>query len=969
MDHVTIRVPNKMDRLNRLLSETQTNGELYTHVLLGGMRGKVNIGATKAAEFWDLYCECVRNKSPSLYLAEKPLNELPIVVDIDLETRYVPERKSNMRLYDMNHVRKIVGAYQSIVRNDILCNLKPGSLTCVLLEKEPRLTEINGISYIKNGFHLHFPKCFVDVAVQKAYVIPMVTKRLEGMFDHLYTLDDGTCGSDDDTSDEDNRKCCKTAAGSSNKDHYKFVDAASITVHWLMYGSRKHEGSPYIATKCFDDKCNEMGFEEAFGDYILPRLKGQDVADTCSGRVMSMLPRILSTRLHGRTCYYFTSRPSVDTPAASDDLTKIKLKRPVFVQKTINETLKEIGDLLPLIDRKRADDRSDWLSIGFCLHNITEGDDEGLSLWLEFSERSDKYNEAECICIWNSMVENSYTIKTIQYFAKVDSPEEYNILCKKKSDDLLNRTVEGGHNDLAKMMFNEYSNEFVYSTYNSQWYMFKDHVWSVFKSCYDLRERISNNNGAIICQINDHIVESQKKLKRMGVDPSAKKRRGNRDDEENEEDEEDEKEIERLRNKISALTKLIKQCKNAAFKNCVMKECEEVFRNDYFSRKLNDNPYLVAFKNGVYDFKNDCFRDGKPEDYLSVRLPIEYKDYRSLDNPEVLEVAEFFRKILPDDDVRQYFLEQACQLFIGGNHDKVFCVWTGSGDNGKSVTQSLFEKMLGELAVKISTKLITGEKSKMGQAMPELARTGNGVRWVVMDEPSQNEQITTGLLKAITGNDSYYARDLYEGGKGMREIVPMYKLHMLCNTLPAIRNPDEACWERVRVIPFESKFVDEDKCPPTYEEQLKQKIFLKDPHLKDRIGHLLQPFAWYLIYHLRILNKKTRKIPDKVRIATNMYREENNSDPIREFVDDNLDKNDNCEISVDDIVSKYREWWRVNYPGEKLTILKKAIVNSFGKVLGDVEEIATRGGIKRKVFRGYAWQGGETNNNNNPMLM
>lgn len=943
-----------MDRLNSLLSETQTNGDLYTHVLLGGMHGKVNIGSRNAREFWDLYIRCVTDKCNSLYLAEKPLTELPILADIDLETRYVSSRKANMKLYTMAHVKKIISTYQTIISKKILQEepLPEGTMTCVLLEKAPRITEINGISYIKNGFHLHFPKCFVDVAVQKAYVIPMVTEELCGMFDHLYTLDDGTC----DLSGDDDKKNTRCADRKKFEDHYKFVDGASTTVHWLMYGSRKQEGLPYVATKCFNDKCVEISFDAAFGNYVLPKLRGQVEPDTCNERVIELLPRILSTRLHGRTMYYFKSRPSVDTPAASSDLTRIKQKRPVFVQKNITETLNEISELITLISDKRAEDRSDWLSIGFCLHNITEGDDDGLSLWLEFSERSDKYNEAECICMWNSMIENSYTIKTIQYFAKLDSPDKYNELCKRKCDNLLNKTVEGGHNDLAKMLFNEYGNEFVYSTLNSQWYMFKDHIWVMSRSCFDLRERISNNNGAIICQINDHIAESYRELRRLGVsDPSGRRRRPDDDDDENEDD------IQRLKGKIAVLSKLVKQCKNSTFKNSVMRECEEVFRNDSFSRKLNDNPYLVAFKNGVYDFKNDSFRDGKPEDYLSVQLPIEYKDYHSLDNSEVLEVAEFFRKILPDDAVRQYFLEQACQLFIGGNHDKVFCVWTGSGDNGKSVTQSLFEKMLGELAVKISTKLITGEKSKMGQAMPELARTGNGVRWVVMDEPSQNEQITTGLLKAITGNDSYYARDLYEGGKGMKEIVPMYKLHMLCNTLPAIRNPDEACWERVRVIPFESKFVDEEKCPPTYEEQMKQKTFIKDPHIKDRISHLVQPLAWYLIYHLRILNKKTRQIPDKVRVATNMYREENNSDPIREFIDDNLEKSENSELSVDDICSRYREWWRINYPGEKLTAVKKAIIISFSKIIGDVEEVVARGGMKRRVFRGYVWQQSDVN--------
>ena len=98
--------------------------------------------------------------------------------------------------------------------------------------------------------------------------------------------------------------------------------------------------------------------------------------------------------------------------------------------------------------------------------------------------------------------------------------------------------------------------------------------------------------------------------------------------------------------------------------------------------------------------------------------------------------------------------------------------------------------MLGPLADKISHHR---EKVKLGQATPKLARTGNGVRWVVGVEPNQDEQITTCLLKSITVKyDSYWARDLYQGGKDAKEITPLYKIHMLSNKLSSIKNPDDA---------------------------------------------------------------------------------------------------------------------------------------------------------------------------------
>jgi hypothetical protein len=125
-------------------------------------------------------------------------------------------------------------------------------------------------------------------------------------------------------------------------------------------------------------------------------------------------------------------------------------------------------------------------------------------------------------------------------------------------------------------------------------------------------------------------------------------------------------------------------------------------------------------------------------------------------------------------------MDQSSDIFVGGNHQKVVIFWTGEGDNGKSVTQSIFEKMLGPLAIKFSTTLITGKKTNTGAANPELARAGGGVRWAVLEEPDGDEQINIGMLKSLSGNDSYWARDLFEKGKATREMTPMFKLIFIC---------------------------------------------------------------------------------------------------------------------------------------------------------------------------------------------
>jgi phage/plasmid-associated DNA primase len=128
---------------------------------------------------------------------------------------------------------------------------------------------------------------------------------------------------------------------------------------------------------------------------------------------------------------------------------------------------------------------------------------------------------------------------------------------------------------------------------------------------------------------------------------------------------------------------------------------------------------LMGFSNGVYDLKLNHFRPGIQDDCISKTIPIEYKEYNAADN-EIEDVKEFLQKIFPDKSVRTYFLDTYSDIFVGGNSQKKVYMWTGDGDNGKSIAQNFFELMLGRLAIKFNTQYFTGKKTQTGSANPEL---------------------------------------------------------------------------------------------------------------------------------------------------------------------------------------------------------------------------------------------------------
>ena len=236
----------------------------------------------------------------------------------------------------------------------------------------------------------------------------------------------------------------------------------------------------------------------------------------------------------------------------------------------------------------------------------------------------------------------------------------------------------------------------------------------------------------------------------------------------------------------------------------------------------------------------------------------------------------FLKRFFQIQVLGEYFVNTSSEVFVGGNHSKHVMVWSGDGDNGKSITQSIFEKMLGQYSIKLPTTFLIGKRTQSSAASPELIRAGNGVRWVVLQEPDQGDSINIGLLKEMTGNDTFYARGLYQEGN---EMTPMFKLALICNEPPKVPYDDKAVWNRIRIIPFESKFCDENECPNSLEEQLKEKRFVKDPHFNEQIPEMTEAFAWYLLNH----RKKGMKIiePEKVKLATAAYRKKN--DVFRQF--------------------------------------------------------------------------------------
>ena len=885
----------KMDpSVEQILRDNYVDGVFHTHVSMVQPKGKFQFNRQNLEDFWDEYCKRIKqDKEAILGVAEKPQHYLPILVDVDLKVKDDGEIEFGEHIYTEDQVRQVIEVYQSILRK-IVDNCADSNLLCVLLEKPMYYISAGEVNYAKNGFHLHFPNIFLSKVDQEVHLIPRVQEMVSEMeiFANLGFDDSGSV-----------------------------IDKACCTVPWLMYGSRKSEDmDPYVVTKVFTSDGTEISLEDAFKNYNIYDLKEKPI--NIRGKVEYYLPRILSIIPYGRSTHDVIEGIISPLKEKLQDNTRSRDRKTQYLKVSTEEALKVSARLLPMLAYFRSEERNEWLKIGWILYNIGDGSSQALEQWLQFSSRcEEKYDESVCIYEWEKMVSHDLTLGTLRHFASIDNPSQYKEYKKEQSEQYVKDSLNGSHNDIAKVLKVEYGNEFVCASIaGNAWYQFRDHKWEEIEEGIFLREKISDEIVHKYAEIG-----SQLMLKLSSVT--------------------DKGEAAAYTARITQAQKLIANLKSSPFKNNIMKEAKEVFYDRRFRQKLDQNPYIIGFMNGVYDLKQNEFRSGGPEDFISKTVPIDFKEYNESDE-EVQNVIEFLLKVFPDESIRRYFLDTYSDIFVGGNSQKKVYMWTGEGDNGKSITQKFFEMMLGELAIKFNTQYFTGKKVASGSANPELSRAAPPVRHATMEEPDADETLNIGELKKLSGGDSYWARDLFEKGKSTREVFPMFMLTFICNKLPKLKYSDRATWNRLRVIPFESTFVEPGQpCPVTLEEQIKNKKFPMDKEFGKKIPGMVSAFAWYLLEWRKKVN--VRFEPEKVREATAVYRRQN--DIYRQFIEECIIEDD-CVITITEIYAQFKEWFKEGFPNMSLPI-KNEVKDYFDKLWGEAESGGRWSGFRIKTLQ------------------
>ena len=632
------------------------------------------------------------------------------------------------------------------------------------------------------------------------------------------------------------------------------VDKAVIERNgWLLYGSCK-DNKPetlYKLTKIYDYNLNKMDLEEVDW-YSLPNVlsirkfkEAEDNNPFVDGMTMEKITTLhqeLLGKKHGHKPF-----------ALSTEVEKAKL-------------------LVDILSINRSKSYNSWIEVGFCLHNI---DDSLLDTWIDFSRKAnDKFKDGECELLWNKFKYEGLGIGSLHRWAREDNPNAYGDYLLNELDGLLKKSLNNTSYAVANVFYESYKYLFVCTSIkNKKWYEFRTHRWEPM-----------DEGNTIINLLNTELSDAYTK---MGIAYGQKALYG--DNNENKQSL-----LEKSKLAYGIATRLHKM----SFKREIVSELLHLYYDGRFAEKLDENKYLMGFNNGVYDLKRGMFRNGRPEDYISFSTNCDYIPYSS-SNQKIQEVEAFFESIQPNPEMREYLLRKLSSFLEGVQRDQKFEIWTGTGANGKGRILKLVIDAFGDYACTIPVSLLTRPRGDADSASPALAKT-KGKRCCAFQEPENDDKIYIGHMKNLTGGDKLQARSLYADPV---EFYPQFKTILACNKLPDVPYADPAVWRRIRVVPFESKFVDN----PNPDNPNERK---KINNIDDLIDGWKSEFMSIIIEKYKLYIVEGVVEPPQVLVQTNHYQ--NATDVYLEFIKETIvaTSNDNDWVTFEELWEDFKKWFK-----------------------------------------------------------
>lgn len=546
---------------------------------------------------------------------------------------------------------------------------------------------------------------------------------------------------------------------------------------------------------------------------------------------------------------------------------------------------------------------SKWIRVGWALRNFN---DRMLVAWLAFSAKSPTfdYSTISDLCdMWLTFkvnAGNGFTERSIMYWAKQDARKEFDEVHMNSVSYAIDRMfdkikIEVGEDkksstngrcgdfDIAQILHYLYKDQYVCVSIKANiWYQFVKNRWVEIDSGTTLRKAISIELRDLFQEKAQQLFESA-----THVEPENDKHK-------------------MMQIKAQKILDICSSLARTNDKKNIMTEAKELFWDPLFLNKMDNNPYLLCFNNGVFDFENKEFREGKPEDYLTKTTNLDYNQVDPVkDAVVVAEIEDFMHKLFPVADLNRYMWDHLASTLIGTSSvNQTFNMYIGDGQNGKSVLTDLMGRVLGTYKVAVPVSLLTQPRGRIGGLAPEVVAM-KGTRYAVMQESNKGEKIYEAQMKElVSGVEPIKARSPYM--LEPVEFVPQFKLVLCSNEFMEIKSRDHGTWRRIRVVDFMSLFTEN----PVEGDIDKPYQYLLDRELVKKFPAWQEVFASMLVQRAVETGGLVKDCP-MVMASSNSYREK--QDYIAEFLRDRIAIDAGGHVRKTQLAEEFKVWYQQNY--------------------------------------------------------
>jgi P4 family phage/plasmid primase-like protien len=292
--------------------------------------------------------------------------------------------------------------------------------------------------------------------------------------------------------------------------------------------------------------------------------------------------------------------------------------------------------------------------------------------------------------------------------------------------------------------------------------------------------------------------------------------------------------------------------------------------------------YALNTPGGVVDLKTGEVREGKPSEMFARSTAV------APSTGERPIWTRFLKDLTGGDEQLASFVQKMCGYALTGDisEKSLWFVWGSDSDTGKSTFIRALSLMFGDYSDSVDIDAFVGGKERIPADLARLP----GVRLVTAAEPAAGQSWDERRIKAITGGDEISARFLY--GQWFT-YVPQFKIIIVGNHSPEIRQVDDAMLRRIHIVPFNRKV--------PREKQIDNLAKL----LVEREGP--QILQW-LIEGCLLWQKEGLTPPESVLQTTGDYVDE--EDTIAMWLAEEVEAEPDAEVSRQELYQAWSAWCR-----------------------------------------------------------